>query len=318
MLRITKLLLIVLITSFGCKNNGPQIEPEFDQEDFFYASDQTGSFELWHWLHGSTVQLTSGDKQNNFWPRSNFDRSQILYISTPAEDDIQNIQRSELHILSNNSGVDQTIFASDTSSWKVHASPSWSTNGDKIVFSGKKYDTTSWQLIICDVDGKNPQIISQRNEYDYFDPIFTNDDSTIICAIAPSDETPDSENLELFKIDVSTGQETRLTNNQTRDQGPSINSTGDKVIFESLINPTYLSIGKWAILELDVNTGEVNTLIEDIHLNLAPRFGNSDLIYFTKLDITEFKTGLYKYDRSTNSSQALIHEDYNALNIEPK
>ena len=311
---------ILIIVAASCKpvDDPVIVEDEMVSDNFLFASDETGKFEVWSHIDGVKEQLTVDNEFNNWWPKINPSNSdEALYISTPADKDIKKISQSDVHITNIKTGLNQIVFDANTSDWTSHATPDWSNDGKMLVMSVKSEQTTRWQILVCDRNGDNQRIISTRASFDYLDPVFAPGDSTIICAVVPEEEVPNSQNYELFEIYLDSNIERRLTFNEVRDQNPVITENGKTVLFESLKDPNYLTIGKWVIDELDMNTGEVETLIENRNLNLSPALGKNNEIFFVQLDITKFSTGLLKYDRNTKTISTLLDDEFSALNIAP-
>jgi len=165
--------------------------------------------------------------------------------------------------------------------------------------------------------GNNAISISSRSDVDYLDPVFSPDGKLIYCVSIPENEGPESDNFELYSIDVATGEEIRLTNNTWRDQHPDVSPDGDWLIFESLVDPEYLSIGKWRINKYNLQSKKVEIILEEEQLNFHPKIFDEGSIVFIRLDVTKLRTGFFLMDLSTLETAPLLNEQFNAINIDP-
>ena len=168
-----------------------------------------------------------------------------------------------------------------------------------------------------DAFGNDATSISSRSDVDYLDPVFSPDGRYIYCVSIPEDEDPDSDNYELYSINIATSEEIRLTTNTWRDQRPDVSPDGDWLIFESLVDPEYLSIGKWTINKYNIRSKNVEVVLEEDQLNFHPKIISENTIAFIRLDITKLHTGFFLLDLTTLETAPILNEKFNAINIDP-
>ena len=104
--------------------------------------------------------------------------------------------------------------------------PNWSPNGDKIVY--QKLENNQWDLWVMNTDGTEKFKVTS-GEGDKTDASFTPDGQFIIYS---TDFELDFANI--YKISITGGAPTRITNYSGYDGAPSVSPTGNQFIFESV------------------------------------------------------------------------------------
>ncbi len=306
--------------AIGCDKSpmdGPENLPPAEDINYVFASDETGVIEVWEQRDGERTRLSENPNENSWWPHKNPRKSSILYYTSPIGEDLQNISNAELRVLDLTSNEDHVIINAGKHDWSSTSWARWSADGEQIVVCYKTTTDSHWQLAIVDDFGNNAISISSRSDVDYLDPVFSPDGKLIYCVSIPENEGPESDNFELYSIDVATGEEIRLTNNTWRDQHPDVSPDGDWLIFESLVDPEYLSIGKWRINKYNLQSKKVEIILEEEQLNFHPKIFDEGSIVFIRLDVTKLRTGFFLMDLSTLETAPLLNEQFNAINIDP-
>ena len=113
-------------------------------------------------------------------------------------------------------------------------SPSWSANGQKVVFgrfTGGSEEDFAQAIFVMDADGTDERQITSGETYD-FDPSFSPDGETIVFARQTYDEVADTGTVDVFAVDVDSGQVTNLTNTLGTDEvSPVYSPDGSKIAF---------------------------------------------------------------------------------------
>lgn len=104
--------------------------------------------------------------------------------------------------------------------------PNWSPNGDKILY--QRLNNNQWDIWIMNTDGSNVFKVTS-GEGDKTDASFTADGQFIIYS---TDFELDIANI--YKIAITGGEATRLSNFSGYDGAPSISPKGNQLIFESV------------------------------------------------------------------------------------
>ena len=114
-------------------------------------------------------------------------------------------------------------------------SPSWSADGQKVVFerfTGESEEDFDANIFVMDADGSDVRQITSGESYD-FDPSFSPDGETIVFARETYDEGADTVTVDVFAVDVDSPQvATNLTNTLGTDEvSPVYSPDGSKIAF---------------------------------------------------------------------------------------
>lgn len=297
--------------------NQSELDPELET-GYYYASDETGKFEVWQSEKGELKQVTESQDQDNWWPRISPDQKELLFYRSAAGRDINDYSSAALWKRNLEDGTEQEVFAFGANNWKFQGLANWSHNGEWIVMAASDQELQRWQIYVCNAAGEELRRVSLRDGYDYLDPVFSLDDHTIYCVAVPEDEGPSSENYEIFALDVNTGEEIRLTFNETRDHHPDVSPDGEKLVFESMIDPDYLGIGKWVLKEFNLSTKDESLLLEDNNLNFYPRYSaDGKAVFYVGLNVTLFNMTVSKLTLSDGKTSRLLSDSYNSMSVDP-
>lgn len=291
-----------------------------ESKGILYTSDKGDHFEIYHKFNGeeSKIETLKGD---NWWPRAHPDGERFLFYNATVQlqsREINDYSSAKLCIGHLDSGGVETIISANDHGWSQHGFANWSADGEYIILSAMDNSIGKWQIYRVDADGENPLRISRNDQKNYYDPVLSNDGNHIAC-VTNADSTEETINsAEIFMIDVETGEETQLTDNEFSDHNPDFSSDDSRIIFTSLIDQSYLGIGKWALREVNVSNKSVYTVLEDENINLFPRFAIDDQsVYFNRIDLNTFKLTLARWMIEDNSVSQITNEDNNALNVDP-
>jgi len=314
-----------IILMAGCKKNDeplatpPEDEIEVpDAEGVVYASNASSNFEIWKLEGESNEQLTQFNDVDAWWPRYSSENAAILFYSSKGSRDINDYTSAELNVMEVDGSNIKTIIAKGANGWEQHGLANWSNDGKSIVIAAEDPEIGRWQIYVCDRYGQNPIRISTRSAVDYLDPVFDLDDQSILCVTVPEGETNTESNYEVIRLHVADGLEERLTNNGRRDQHPALAPNGSHIVYESLIDPDYLSIGKWALMEVTLSSGNESTLLDNDHINLFPRYSkDGEHVIYTRLNVESFAMTVGRVNRSSGESKLLVSEEYQCMNADP-
>ncbi len=314
-----------IVLMAGCKkNNEPLATPPEDQvevpetEGVVYASNASSSFEIWKLEGESSQQLTHFNDSDAWWPRYSSENASILFYSSKGTRDLNDYTSADLNVMDADGSNVKIIIATGANGWEQQGLANWSNDGERIVVAAEDPAIGRWQIYVCDLDGQNPTRISTRSGVDYLDPIFDLDDQSILCVTVPEGESNTESNYEVIRLHIADGLEERLTNNGRRDQHPAISPDGETVVYESLIDPEYLSIGKWALMELTLSSGNESTLLDNDHINLFPRYSkDGEYVIYTRLNVESFAMTVGRVNRSSGESKLLVSEEFQCMNGDP-
>ncbi|MEO8606576.1 MAG: SdrD B-like domain-containing protein [Chloroflexota bacterium] len=146
--------------------------------------------------------------------------------------------------------------------------PTRSPNAEWIVFSSNR--DGNWELYVAPTDGDSSK--TRRITHNTFaidtDPVWGPNNYVAF-------ETTRDGNWELYLLDMTTGVETRLTDNPANDINAFWSPDGTKLLFQSDRS------GKWQIYEIDLRTGSISGLSDGIANDVDPQYNNAgDKIVF--------------------------------------
>lgn len=293
-------------------------DQEQELSGVLYTSNANASFEIYK-LEGETAtQLTQESSVDAWWARYCPSNKRVLYYTSADGRDINDYEAASLRTMDLDGGNDRLLIESGAHGWDQHGLANWSHNGTQIVMAAVDTEIGKWQIYITDAEGQNPERVSSRKEVDYLDPIFDHDDASIICVTIPEGEETDESNYEVIRINLNDSTEERLTNNNHRDHHPDISSNGEFVVFESLVDPDYLSIGKWGIKEVRLSNGNEREVLVDHDINLFPRYTpDGESIIFTRLKVETFNMTVGQLNRANDHIEIILPDDGHHMNGDP-
>ena len=282
-----------------------------------YTQKVSGQFEICKTENDSHTTLTDANGLDKWWPKHSTSRGEILFYQSESSREINDFESASLCKLNaNNETI--TLIPEGSFGWDKQGLCNWAHSGNEIVMAAVDSTLGTWQVYITDANGGNPKRITTRDDVDYFDPIFSLNDKKIYCSSIPENEELLNSNIEIMRIDVNSGEEERLTYNNYRDHHPDISPDENFLIYESLIDPDYLSIGKWAIKELNLATSAERIVIEDDNINLFPKYSaTQNLIYLTELEIETFQMRATVYNTSTKEKFPVNETEDITMNPDP-
>lgn len=119
--------------------------------------------------------------------------------------------------------------------------PTWSPDGEKIVFSTNR--DGNYEIYSMDADGSNPINLTNNPARDgYFAPYWSPDGEKIAF------NTDRDGNWEIYTMDADGSNQTNLTNRESSDSIPVWSADGQKIAFK-----TNRDDGNWEIYVMDVD-----------------------------------------------------------------
>ncbi len=212
-----------------------------DEFIIFASKENSTTNQIWIMnIDGSGKrQLTNDSNFQHEWSRPSPDGKKILYARA-AKDSSVNVaaQSNELWVM-NIDGSNKIpiidIAKRNSYGWTGHGHAEWSPDSSKIVLVATLPNLTS-EIFTVDINGNNPQLITKPVMIDGhktipLDPSWSKDNQIVFarswsCFIICGSQ-------DIFKIDLSTGKEVRITNDPQWNFDPYISPDGQHYLWLS-------------------------------------------------------------------------------------
>ncbi len=170
-------------------------------------------------ISGDEIRITNRPDSIAFEPTFSPDGQWVVFESHKLDEEENGVITK--YKLDGTSG-----YINLTALGKDNKQPNWSPTGDKILY--QKKENGQWDIWVMDINGENKTKIANF-EGSKTDAVFSFDGQYIIY----SAENSEVELANIYKVSISTGSQTRLTNYSGYDGAPSVSPDGTKLIFES-------------------------------------------------------------------------------------
>jgi len=172
-----------------------------------------------------------------------------------------------------------------TGSEDIVLAPRFSPRGDRVLFTS--YATGQPRIHVLDVGNPRPRILEQAPGAQSFSPRFSPDGRSIVFSLAQG------ANTDIYRMDMSTGALTRLTNTPAIETSPSFSPDGSRIVFESDRSGTQqlyvMPSGGGSATRISAGQGRYGSPV------WSPR---GDRIAFTKQNRGRFHIGVMRVDGS--------------------
>ena len=181
----------------------------------------------------------------------------------------------EIYVMDADGGNEQRLTNNpDDDGHPANRYPSWSPDGNRIVFSARReghavhnLDAT-YEIYVMDADGGNQQRLTNNRKSELY-PSWSPDGNRIAFS---ADRKGDRVNFEIYVMDADGGNQQRLTNNRIHDRYPSWSPDGKRIAFSSEKD------GNWESLEIyvmDADGGNPQNLTNNPQVDVGPAWLNS-------------------------------------------
>lgn len=181
------------------------------------------------------TQLTNDTTAEHHWVRPSPDGKSILFYKQDKGTGVNDAATNRLWMMNADGTNQREVLARGSYGWNVMAHGEWSPDSSKIVMAAG-YPGVGTQIFTINADGTNPQQVTQPKSID--------GSSSLATAIDPSWPKQDTilfvrswgcfflcSNQDVASINLNTGVETRLTNDNRLDWDPYLSPDGSNYVW---------------------------------------------------------------------------------------
>lgn len=144
-------------------------------------------------------------------------------------------------------------------------SPSWSPDGTRIAFMSRR-DTPSGEIYVMDADGADVRRLTENTRYEEVPSWSPDGRSIVFGALAPAAESADAT-LQVFKIDVASGQEFQLSSLPGHNSAPRWTPDGSAIVFYGQVGEGFLGAD---IMQMAADGSALRNLTNDAEPDWQP------------------------------------------------
>lgn len=204
--------------------------------------------------------------------------SRVVYVSEAGPKDAR---QKRLAIMDYDGANVQFLTDSST----IVLAPRFSPSGDRILFTS--FETGVPRIKLMDLASVSSRALADLQGNMTFAPRFSPDGATVVFSLAQDGNT------DLYSMQLSSGQMTRLTNAPSIETAPSFSPDGSKIVFESDRSGNQqlyvMGVGGGEPARISFGEGRYGTPV------WSPR---GDLVAFTKQNAGRFHIGVMRADGS--------------------
>ena len=217
----------------GCSNDGsPSGDAQVSNDPqgvITFTSDRDGNYEIYSLdLQTNDLVRLTDHPETDYYSCWTPDGAQIAFYSTRNGN-------ADLYLMDH----DGTQIRQVTKHEGHDALPSVSPDGQKVAFVSQR-DTIGRNLFIINVDGSNVRQLTSNSDYEE-SPSWSPDGKHLLFTrqLRIEGDTSHAANGEIFKYDLSSGEETRMTKKPGFDSGARYSPDGKQIAFYGLENDLF-------------------------------------------------------------------------------
>ena len=272
-----------------------------------FVSNRDGNAEIYVMdADGGNQRNLTNHPNGDFDPSWSPDGKRIAFISDrDGHVNIRNSPNYEIYVMDADGG-NQLNLTNDPHN---DSSPSWSPDGQRIVFSSDRDNDRGLniEIYVMDADGENQERLTNNLTEDQY-PSWSPDGKRIAFS-ARRDGHFENEfgiTYEIYVMDADGGNEQRVTENRNNDWNPSWSPDGQRIAFSS---DRKGDVVNWDIYVMDADGGNPQNLTNNRHPDYSPSWSpDGERIVF--MSYRDENSEIYVMDADGGNAQNLTNNPH--------
>ena len=231
------------------------------QAQIAFVSERDGNHEIYVMdVDGKNQRRLTNNVWEDWFPSWSPDGERIVFSSV-RDGNFRNDFgiTDEIYVMDADGSNQQRLTENLATDWY----PSWSPDGDRIVFASK-VGWGKWEIYVMDADGKNQQNLTETEDgQNDRDPSWSPDGDRIAFT------SERDGNFEIYVMDANGKNQRNLIKSRQNDSSPSWSPDGDRIAFTS--NRT----GNYDIYVMDADGGNQRRLTKNRQDDFRPAWFDS-------------------------------------------
>lgn len=190
------------------------------------------------------VALTADTTVEHHWPRPSPDGSTILFYTAAPGKGVNDTETNSLWAMNSDGSARRQLIPDNANGWDRQGHVEWSPDGERLVMAAGTSSTMD--IFVTDAQGRNPQKVTDRGSHMAIDPSWSPDGESLL--FIGCDRTLPTclwWDYEVFRLDLSTGIETRLSFDTAPDFDPYYSPDGSTIAWLRCVGS--FPFGPWSI-----------------------------------------------------------------------
>ncbi|MDQ1681392.1 MAG: TolB protein [Frankiaceae bacterium] len=246
-----------------------------------FDSDRGGNYEIYAMgRDGSGVRaLTDDPAYDSWWPQLSPDRLHLLFYRVPKGKHDNDLTANALW-MSNSDGTDaHEVLPAGAYGWVEQGHAMWSPDGQQLVmFAGSKLSPQLW---VTRADGRDAKQLTHRGGVN-IDPSWSPDGSGIAFVGCPGSFCTPGR-YEVYVLHLGTGDLTRVTTDQLRDNDPVFSPDGRRLAWLTETSTQQVA-GEWNVRSAAPDGSDPRDITHDGNITSRPAYTpDGKSIFFHRL-----------------------------------
>lgn len=243
----------------------------------YTSKEGSATFQVWRMKPDGTgrEKLTDDPRFEHHWPRPSPDGTRILFYRAEPGQTVNDIGTNSLWSMAADGSDQRLIIPRGANGWTRQAHAEWSPDGRRIVMAAGEGELELWTT---DEWGRDPRLLTDRRnplgaKVTTLDPSWAPDGRHVVFTGCPRDTTVCFWwDYEVFRLDLLTGIETRLTYDAVPDFDPYVSPDGRTLVWLRCTGS--FPAGPWGLYRGDLHSpgAEPTPVVDDGHVNSNATF----------------------------------------------